>query len=192
MIQLIANYRLKKYLKNRQYDRAIELLTPKARAGDAQAAYQMGLIYSDPQNNLDEDSFLTEKWLSRAAENNHVEAQILLGDFYSMDAERVDRLHRAFDCYSDARRNGSVTAARKLARLYLKHQDVIDININATGLLIEAAENGDYKATVLLAWGYKKGNLGLPFDFYRFQYWWSKLKKLTKQRDNRHSLFAVI
>jgi TPR repeat protein len=181
MFQLIENIRINRYLKKGRYSQAIRLLSRRARNGHPDAAFQMGLIYSNAWNVIGTDyDFLAEKWFSKAAESGHVQAQLMLGDLYSIDAHRPARLHRALNWYRVARSNGEVVAGRKLASLYLKYRHNTDEVINSTGLLIDAAEKGDYKAIVLLAWGYKKGCMGLPNDIQRFQYWWSRLQRLPK------------
>lgn len=181
MIKAIQRYKINHYFKNGQYDKALILLEPKAKSGDPSAQFLIGMVYSNAWNMIgDDDAFKAEKWFSKAAENGHLQAQIMLGDLYAIDAHIPARLHRALRWYQCARKSGHVESGRKLAALYLKYRDVISEDINSAGLLIEAADQGDYKAAVLLAWAYKKGLLGFPLDLNRFRYWWNKLKYMSK------------
>jgi len=181
MFKWIQKIRINRLFKKGDYHKALKLLEPKARSGDVQAQFLIALVYSNPWNLInDDDSFMAEKWFSKAAENGHLQAQIMLGDLYSIDAHIPSRLYRALKWYGHARKAGHVEAGRKLAALYIKHRNLIDQDINFAGLLIEAADKGDYKAAVLLAWGYKKGLGGFPLDLPRFRYWWNKLKHMSK------------
>lgn len=181
MIKLLHHFRVNRLFSKGKYKKALRLLEPEAKSGDAQAQFLVAMVYSNAWNTVgDDDSFKAEKWFSRAAENGHLQSQVMLGDLYSIDAHIPARLHRALRWYQKARKGGHVEAGRKLAALYLKHRDIIKYDINSAGLLIEAADKGDYKAVVLLAWGYKKGCCGFPLDFNRFQYWWHRLKTMSK------------
>ena len=181
MVKAITKFQINRCFKAGRYVDALEKLKPLARKGDARAQFLIGMVYSNAWIDIgDNDTFMAEKWFSRAAENGHQTAQLMLGDLYAIDAHIPARLHRAIKWYRKANRNGHSEAGRKLAALYFKHRDVIAEDINTTGLLIEAADNGDYKAAVLLAWGYKKGSCGLPEDINRFYYWWNKLKNMSK------------
>lgn len=182
VIKAYQRFKINRYFKKGQYNRALPLLEPIARAGDAQAQFLIALVYSNAWNSIgDDDAFKAEKWFARAADNGHMMAQVMLGDLYSIDAHIPARLHRALKWYRKAKNNGHVEAGRKLAALHIKYRHIIAEDINSTGLLIEAADQGDYKAAVLLAWGYKKGHCGFPEDMTRFHYWWNKLKHMSKQ-----------
>ena len=182
MIKALQRFRINRCFRKGRYEQALELLEPLARKDDAQAQFLVGLVYSNAWKELgDDDAFLAEKWFNRAAENGHRMAQLMLADLYALDAQRPDQLKRAVKWYLRAHNSGCPTAGRKLAALYLKHRDRIDMEINTAGLLYEAADQGDYKAAVLLAWMYKKGLCGFPADFQRFEYWWHKLKQMSKR-----------
>lgn len=182
MIKALLRYRINHCFKKGQYERALELLEPLARKEDAQAQFLMGLVYSNAWRELGEnDAFLAEKWFTRAADNGHRIAQLMLADLYVLDSDRPEQIKRAVTWYLRAHKSGCVVAARKLAALYIKHRDQIDVEINTAGLLYEAADQGDYKAAVLLAWLYKKGLCGFQRDFQRFSYWWRKLKQMSKR-----------
>ncbi len=181
MIKALLRYRINHCFKKGQYERALELLEPLARKDDAQAQFLIGLVYSNAWKELgDDDSFQAEKWFARAADNGHRMAQLMLADLYALDSERPEQLKRAAKWYLRAHNSGCPVAGRKLAALYIKHRDRIGIEINTAGLLYEAADQGDYKAAVLLAWMYKKGLCGFQRDFQRFSYWWRKLKQMSK------------
>ena len=181
MIKALLRYRINHCFKKGHYERALELLEPLARKDDAQAQFLIGLVYSNAWKELsDDDTFLAEKWFARAADNGHRIAQLMLADLYALDSERPEQLKRAVKWYLRAHNSGCPVAGRKLAALYIKHRDQINIEINTAGLLYEAADQGDYKAAVLLAWMYKKGLCGFQRDFQRFSYWWRKLRQMSK------------
>lgn len=185
MIKAFNRLRINHYFKTGQYEKSLELLKPMAQSGDAQAQFLMALVYSNVWHWIgDDDAFMAEKWFSKAAENGHLQAQIMLGDLYAIDAHIPARLHRAVKWYKKSIAAGNIEAGRKLATLYLKHRNVIGEDINSVGLLIEAADKGDYKSAVLLAWLYKKGCYGFSLDTMKFQYWWNKLKHMSKDYRN--------
>jgi len=181
MIKALQRYRINHCFRKGQYRRALDLLEPLAKKNDAQAQFLIGLVYSNAWQQLgDDDAFLAEKWFTRAAENGHRIAQLMLADLYALDSEHSEQLKRAVHWYLRAHDSGCPVAGRKLAALYLKHRDRIDVEINTAGLLYEAADQGDYKAAVLLAWMYKKGLCGFQRDFQRFSYWRNKLREMSK------------
>jgi len=189
MLKIFERYKLKKHLRSNQYQQAIDILEPKAKEGNSNAAFRMGLIYSMSMTDInDNDAFLAEKWFAKAAMADHVQAQSMLGDLYAMQVNDFVKLNRALKWYNKARQHGDVESGRKLACLYMCNRENINIEVNATGLLLEAAYKGDYKSAVLLAWCYKKGVLGLSADLSRFQYWWSKIKKMKKIYNHSPSL----
>lgn len=182
MIHAIEQFRMKRHLKRGYYNKAAGILEPKARAGNVEAAFKMGLIYVEAWDSVGgEYVFQAEKWLAYAAEQGHAQAQYMLGDLYATDAYRPERLQRAVRWYRKAKRNGVFEAGRQLAMLHFRYRHMIEEDINAIGLLTEAADHGDYKAILLLAWGYKKGRLSMSVDYARYQYWWYKLKDLSKK-----------
>ncbi len=182
MIKALLRYRINQCFKKGLFERALKLLEPLARREDAQAQFLIGLVYSNAWQHLGEDdAFMAEKWFNRAADNGHRIAQLMLGDLYALDTHHPEKLQRAVHWYLRAHKSGCPVAGRKLAALYIKHRDEIDVEINTAGLLYEAADQGDYKAAVLLAWLYKKGLCGFQRDFQRFSYWWRKLKQMSKR-----------
>ena len=141
MIKALQRFRINRCFRKGRYEQALEMLEPLARKDDAQAQFLVGLVYSNAWKELgDDDAFLAEKWFNRAAENGHRIAQLMLADLYALDAQRPEQLKRAVKWYLRAHNSGCPTAGRKLAALYLKHRDRIDMEINTAGLLYEAAD----------------------------------------------------
>jgi TPR repeat protein len=62
--------------------RALLLLRPLARDGDADAQYLLGSLYSTGAEGVAQDGAEAVKWLSRAAEQRHQQAANALGMIY--------------------------------------------------------------------------------------------------------------
>ena len=59
----------------------VQLFYEKAKNGDADAQYQLGLLYLEGQSTI-QDFEEAAKWFELAAEKNHIQAQYQLGLFY--------------------------------------------------------------------------------------------------------------
>ena len=130
MIKTLLRYRINQCFRKGHYERALELLEPLARKDDAQAQFLIGLVYSNAWRELGEDdAFNAEKWFTRAADNGHRIAQLMLGDLYALDPHRPEHVQRAVKWYLRAHKSGYPVAGRKLAALYLRHRSELDVEI---------------------------------------------------------------
>ena len=91
----------------------------KAEKGDAAAQCQMGLFYMTGIGfDCDEDKAV--EWLTKAAAQNHVQAQYNLGIYYAKFSDReAQRL--AVKWLKEAVKGDSADAQYNLAQLYLNH-----------------------------------------------------------------------
>jgi len=98
MISLIQNLFTSKETK--------ELLL-KSEQGDTQAQYDLACKYYQKKNKYNE----ALQWYSKAAENGHVQAQLVLGNIYC--TKKI--LKQAIHWYQKAANQGSAEAQYKLA-----------------------------------------------------------------------------
>ena len=92
----------------------MEELTEKARRGDPQAQYELGICYQHGTD-VPLDGFKAEEWLRRAAEQNHAEAQYELG----LNADQRGNSEDALKWYRKAAEQKYAPAINDLGWCYL-------------------------------------------------------------------------
>ena len=138
----------------------INTLIELANTGDANAQFNLGMMYSSgrgvPRNDVE-----AVKWFRKAAEQNNVQAQLTLGNMYSSgrgvprnDAEAVKWLRKA------AKQN-NVQAQLTLGIMYSTECGVPRNDAEAVKWFRKAAEQNDAQAQCLLGGMYLNGK-GVP------------------------------
>ena len=173
------------------YDTAFAILKPLAEAGDAEAQFNLGLIYAghtDAQNNLgwenfgrgwdfsrdveemEEDDAEAVKWYRRAAEAGHIEAQYWLGYMYANGEGVEEDDAEAVKWYRLAAEGGHPEAQDVLVQ---KGEDAYDADDYATALTewTPLAEAGNAQAQTALGEMYLYGK-GVPQNFAEAAKWY--------------------
>lgn len=97
-------------------EKAMQLFEQAANAGDPKAQFRMArsaLAEQSENGNSEENSNAAIEWLNKAAEQNHAEAQTILGKMSEDDDDR----ETAMSWYMRAALNGNETARERLADL---------------------------------------------------------------------------
>lgn len=91
-------------------------ITDRARAGDAESQYQLGLAYRNGWG-IERDALGAVTWLREAADQGHARAQHALGTLYEAGEGVPVSLEKARGWYAKSAAAGLVEARRSLARL---------------------------------------------------------------------------
>ncbi|HTS54110.1 MAG TPA: tetratricopeptide repeat protein [Burkholderiales bacterium] len=133
-------------------EEAIQLLTPQAEQGDAEAAQLLGNMYLYGRG-VPRDYQAARKWLELAAKEGHAEALYNLGAIYDK-ALGVDRdARQAINWFTLAADQRDSDAQLNLALFYIRG-DGVPKNIDAAELWLQrSAGNGNSRARRILSEG---------------------------------------
>ncbi len=127
----------------KNYARAVQVLEPLARRGDATAQVHMGLLHYHGHAVVESDA-LAFAWFLRAAEQGNADGQFHLGNMYmyglgvpSTESE-PDRVAALW--FFEAARRGHVEAQYNLGILFLTGKGVYQNNTEALKWMRRAAE----------------------------------------------------
>ncbi|MGZ8928220.1 MAG: J domain-containing protein [Methylobacter sp.] len=136
--------------------KALPLYLQLAEQGNAEAQFQLGLIYANQQG-VTKDDKQAAGWLARAAEQGHREAQTKLGFMYATGKGVAQNYHSAiYWCYKAAEQ-GDAVAQFNLGLMYAKGQGMAQDNNLAVSWYSKAAEQGDAHAQYNLGDMYANG-----------------------------------
>ena len=139
-----------KYYKNKQYKKAFELYTQLANRNNANAQYNLALMYYNGIA-VAKNVQLAFIWLSSAAEQGHMQAQNMLGYFYEKGIipELKDE-EKAIELYTKSAKQGYDIAQLNLGMYYAKFINK-ESSKKAFYWYTKAHENGNIVATNNLA-----------------------------------------
>lgn len=121
-----------------------------AKAGDANAQYELGLMYFNG-NAVPRDTKQGVYWLRRAAQQNHVPSQLFLADRYARGIDVDNSYTEAAGWYGRAARLGNPEAQFRLADMFRLGLGVTASADAAKYWYTEAARQGHAKARQFLA-----------------------------------------
>lgn len=129
------------------YATALREWKPLAKQGDADAQYNLGLVYSRG-NGVPRDDAEAAKWYRKAAEQGFAAAQFNLGVMYSNGKGVPRDGAEAAKWYRKAAEQGYASAQFNLGRMYKHGNGGLDKSyVQALKWWILAAEQGHIKAT---------------------------------------------
>ena len=154
------------------YATALREFRPLAEQGDAEAQYNLGVMY-DNGRGVPEDDGQAAFWYRKAAEQGHAEAQFNLGVMYA-DGEGVpeDDVQAAF-WFRKAAEQGDAEAQYNLGVMYANGEGVPEDDVQAVFWFRKAAGQGDAEAQYNLGYMYDNGR-GVPEDDGQAVFWWRK------------------
>lgn len=114
-------------------------LSARADAGEAQAQYELALMYEYMQDLPDNDSQAL-KWYKHAAEQGHSEAQYNLGQMYDKGQGVAQNHERAVFWYEQAAEQGAKRAQYNLGEMYAHGRGVIQDDAQAIYWYKKSAE----------------------------------------------------
>ena len=87
--------------------KAIELFRKAAVMGNQYAQLNLGILYLNGYQRLKKDEAEAIKWLSKAAKQDNVDAQIQLANLFDSDRTKADNVEKALSWYKKAAELGS-------------------------------------------------------------------------------------
>ncbi len=150
-------------------DEDVQRLTNAASRGDREAQFRIGARFLN--NPVRSDASAAARWLTRAAEQGHVESQFLLASLFEKGAGVPKEERRALDLYRKAAQAGHTRAMHNLAVLLSSHDATQDYS-EAASWFIRAATVGLADSQYNLALLYERG-LGVPQNERKAYFWYS-------------------
>ncbi|EBN7971033.1 sel1 repeat family protein [Salmonella enterica] len=153
--------------------RAVELMMPAARRGNAEAQYQVAMALL--KMSTPADDVLAAGWLARAAEQQHVRACHELGRLYAAGRGVSRNPELAFSWIGKAAKSGDPLAQNDLGAAYSRGRGTPADAVRAAQWYRRAAEQGYALAQFNLAGAYMSGagvrrNPGVAYAWYATVY----------------------
>ena len=141
------------------YIKALNTFFELAKSGDAEAQYNVGIIYANGQG-AKKDMAQAMQWYEKSAEQGNGAAAYNLGKIYQeMGVKDLHMYVKAKYWYEKAIAAGVMQANNNLASLYMQGRGVTKDKEKALTLFKKAAEMGDGSALInigiVYAWGEK-------------------------------------
>jgi TPR repeat protein len=156
--------------QNDQQD--IELYRQAAEQGDANAQYNLAMMYFNGQG-VARDYEQAAKWFTKAAEQGLAEAQCNLGLMYSEGKGVTQDYLKTFKWYTKAAEQGLAEAQNNLGTIYRTGKGVAPNNEQAVKWFRRAAEQGYAEAQNNLGSMYNNG-MGVARDYKQAFHWYTK------------------
>ncbi|MEJ2795706.1 tetratricopeptide repeat protein [Iodobacter sp. LRB] len=142
------------------YKQAFESFMPLAKQGDAQAQFNIGVMYDEGQG-VRQDNTQANVWYRKAAEQGHVVGQRIMG-FQYFHGRGVPRDYvQAFSWYRKAAEQGDASAQGSIGLMYEVGLGVTKDDILSVKWLRMGAERGEHFAQFALGKRYAQGE-GVP------------------------------
>ena len=142
-----------KFFKEKEYEKAEEVLKPLAESGNADAQYWFGRCRLD-RNDYDRAFF----WYKKSAEQGHATAQNTLGNFYETGKGTEKNCETALLWYKKSAENGNEIGKYNVAQCYFFGKGVKINHAEGIKWYKASAESGCNEAYRRLALCYSSGN----------------------------------
>jgi TPR repeat protein len=143
-------------LKRKEGDKALSLLLPLAKAGNAVAQFNLGAMY-DYALGVPNNDREAAQWYLKAAEQGHADAQFRLGFLYAEGRGVNKDYKQAMEWDLRAASQGSAMAQHNIGSLYFNGQGVEKDDKKAVEWYSKAAAQGMHAAENALGTAYVKG-----------------------------------
>ena len=153
-------------------DAGLQFWLKKAEQGDADAQYNLGVLYDNDQG-VSPDYNEAAKWYRKAAEQGHEKAQYNLGVLYDLGRGVRQDCSEAAKWYRKAAKQGNASAQCDLGVLYFYGRGVSQDDNKAVKWCRKAAEQGDADAQCNLGVYYYFGR-GVRQDYNEAAKWYRK------------------
>jgi TPR repeat protein len=167
---------------------AFECLQQLAKAGNAEAQYNLGAHYSDLKP--DPDMISAMKWLRLSAEQGNADAKRRLAGIYLTSKGALRDVPAAMEIYAALARAGDVLSQETLGKIFagdFGHKPNLPVSAK---WFLEAAKNGSLDAQIKCVFIYGKGS-GMPQDRSE-AYAWSKIVAKSGKNAYQTSLEPVL
>lgn len=173
-------------VKRKDYATAMTLFKELAKSGDAEAQYNVGVIYSDGLG-VPKDDAEAAKWYAPSAEAGNASAQCNLGNLYRNGSGVPKDLDKALMWLRKAVDQGDATAQFNLATMLESGEGVTADPKEAVRLYQLAAQQGRDEAKVNLGAAYANGTTGVGVNRVEAQKWFILAGKMG---DENRSIIA--
>jgi len=153
-------------------DKAFDEVMVKAKAGDATAQHNLGIMYAKGQE-VTQDYKQAFNWLTKAAEQGNAEAQLYLAVMYYQGQGVTQDYKQTFNWLTKAAEQGNAEAQSSLGEIYAKGQGVAQDYKKAFIWYKKAAEQGNDIAQYNLGRMYANAQ-GVTQDYDQAVSWYSK------------------
>jgi TPR repeat protein len=171
-------------------------LLAKAKAGSAQAQYQLGNMYY-LGDGVRRDYSQAEFWFRKGAEQGDPDSQFMLGGLYHFGQGVPQDPVQAFTWVKKAAEQGHMDAEFFLSTAYSEGWGIAKDDAQALVWLRKAAEQGHVTSQFMLGWAYESDDVGVPKDYAEAYFWLDiaasgeitrgKRKEALKRRDEAAS-----
>ena len=144
---------------------ALQEWMPLAEAGDADAQYNLGVMYNEGDGVL-QDYKEAVKWYRLAAEQGHASAQNNLGTMYDTGEGVIQDYKEAIKWYRLVAEQGHASAQNNLGTMYYAGNGVLQDNVMSHMWYNIASANGHEKAG---EWRDERAGLMTPEDISKAQ-----------------------
>jgi TPR repeat protein len=159
-----------RYLSKKRQQIALERERQLAKQGNADAQYNLGVMYNEGQG-VPEDDNAAFKWYTLAAEQGNAGAQVILGLIYDNGRGVPQDDKTAVKWYTLAAEQGDVYSQYNLGVMYEGGWGVPKDDKTAVKWYRLAAKQGNANAQYNLGWMYEEGQ-GVPKDNVYAYMWW--------------------
>nr|CRH05774.1 Conserved protein of unknown function. Sel1 domain repeat-containing protein [Candidatus Magnetococcus massalia] len=128
----------------------------KARRGDVEAQYHLGLLMRDQSKGPDSLE-QARKWLTKAAEKDHVQAQNSLGYLYSQGMGDQADYRQALKWYGRAAKSGDALAQFNMGHMHLRGKGVSANPPEAFQWYLKSARQGFAPAQTAVGFMFENG-----------------------------------
>lgn len=167
-----AQYLLAMLLANNKQEHLANFWFLKAaQLGDKNAQYYIALVYDEKGGIINKTQAL--QWLEKAAEQNFIDAQIMLGSLFDQDTLLAPNHEKAFYWYEKAAKQNDASAQTFIASMYRDGRGVTQDIRQAFHWYEKAAQQGDTYGQYNLALMYETGQ-GVPKKLDLAHFWYQK------------------
>ncbi|MDC0283092.1 sel1 repeat family protein [bacterium] len=162
-------------------DEKFRELVVKAKAGDADAQFNLGVMYEFGEG-VPKDLAEALKWWRKAAEQGHAKAQFNLGEMYYLGKGVPKNNVEAAKWYRKAAEQGDADSQFELGGMYESGKGVPKSQKEGIKWIRKAAEQGHADAQSAMGIVYFQGGEGCPKDD-ALAYMWMNLASSSAEKD---------
>jgi TPR repeat protein len=145
-------------------------LLAKAKAGDAEAQYQVGNAYNYGDK-VRQDYAQALIWYRRGAEQGNADSQFALGGLYHFGHGVPQDDAQGFAWTLKAAKQGHSDAEFFISTSYSEGWGVAKDEEKSMVWLRKAAEQGHFNSQYMLGWAYAAGDVGVPQNYSEAYFW---------------------
>nr|WP_249149332.1 sel1 repeat family protein [Bradyrhizobium manausense] len=158
-------------LGRKDFQRALQLIRPRAEAGHPFAQWMLGDMYKNGEGGLPKDAKMAASWWAQAAAKGLAEAQLNLGDSYAAGEGVSENWKEAVKWWRKAAEQNIPRAQTGLGLALYSGHGVAEDKAEAAKWFLKAAEAGDVQSQAMIAHMYALGEGSLKQSFVDAYKW---------------------